>query len=333
MGIGTYLNEVRKAFTEYIDRKTTSKKALVANITTTIGWLGTTASLLQSLTPSERSRFKNEFDNLSYDYSGYISGIVKRYNKALTKGAAAIERDKPFGAIQESVINMRRTLEQALNEIDTYFGEDDIMIDKIKISQAMFFSVLQSATVLAKGANYFLAIALKVAAAKESKANIDKYQIIFFEKHFDEFMDIVNAVAEMSGKYTFMSEVHDVKHKANMDFDLMTAAESPASTISNLISSVAHMKLFGLRSNNVSTMVAGFNPITTIGETWIGIQHALNARNKYLKEWAEQRVALLKLDLSGNADPKERERLEKIIENYEELITKLNRKIAKYEED
>lgn len=257
------------------------------------------------------------------------SSSIKKYpfflefRKNLIKNAYKLESDVPFNSIitaNKTFVNINKSL---LSNIDKIVEENTVIVFDTKLSIYSFMGLLKQSEIYGFYSQYLLSLCMNMT--KDAGDETPKYRIEYMKEHLPLFINITNSLCNTTQKYNFIKDLEIIRKKG-VDFKV-----TPMDTSASL-DSVAKVSDYPVPIlNNLIMIPTFFNIFRLIGEKYIQFKHTRYDKIKDTKEWLESHVALLKLELSdqnqANADCI---RLEKIIEKYDTMIVKYDKKLNDY---
>lgn len=255
-------------------------------------------------------------DQYSIDY---IPGAMKeRY----IKKAREKETKRGFGAL----LSANKEYINILNEIDAnlekLFEEESVTIYNTRMSGIMVFGILRQSDLIGTYSVYLWDHVIKSVAHKQTTPPV-RYRAKFLIENMQRVVDIVNDVVNAEGKYSFVTDLMNIKKQQG---DLILHAAG------SLLPSLSIARLFNSRSMSSLTYGVYFlNVFLWAGEKWDNYQHCRYQRKEEFKAWMETHVALLRLELASK-DPNspEYQHMLKLIDAYDQRIIKYDRDINEY---
>lgn len=246
--------------------------------------------------------------------------LHKRYN---TQAKNMINKQ---GNVLAPIFNCIKRYQSILKEVDANI--DKILIDKTltlfntHISQTALLGVMKQAEFYATYVNLLFSQIVRMVSGTEG--DIPGYRIDFIIKHQEEFIRLTNLMCEKGGRYSFLGEINNIKRR-----NKNLLVHSKDQSISNILS---NKDLNSSTMSYISSALPAFNIFLWVGEVLENYKHETYLKNKSMKEWIENHVALLRLELGGidNADDPRYIKLQNIIDAYDANIAKYDKKINDY---
>lgn len=260
--------------------------------------------------PSANSKLKNEY-NL---YFSELNG------KALKS-----ERDRPLGALLDSNDKYIKILKEINKNIDHLLETESMTIFDCRMSHVAVLGLLRQSYQVLNYTVYMYTFLVKVGSGKEGL--LPKYREAYINKHHKEVIKNINNLLNKDMNYSFLREVDTLRTK-NADLVLGATGRFDFHNIS-VISNYSISFL-----DNILTFLSCLNIFGAAMDLYDDYINARHERNKEMKEWLENHVSLMRMDLNG-MDPSSPEynKTLKIIEVYENDISELDREINKFEND
>ena len=278
-------------------------------------------SCIGSMTSSDRKQALLKLLELSS--SSVALQAYTKYKNTL-KGAASSMEQRLF---MESMSNCCGTFQEILEtiekNIDELITDKSITLFNTKLSYLTVFGIIQEADDFSGWVQFFIdAMGHDLAEASgNSSTPFPKYRAAVLLQYNEHTANIANRLVGKSGVYTFMTAIKELR-KTNTDFYIVDENKNTTP--------------FGGRIPELtrSTMKSGLFGLQTIGEWWMLRRHKKYARKEKEKEWLQTRINLLRLQLD-EADPNSPEyvKYQKIIDTYDQMISKLDAEIKAYNEE
>jgi hypothetical protein len=266
--------------------------------------------------------FKNMYKNHEIDK---LFPFVNGFRTKLMGNALRLEQETFLLSVKEVNKLFVKILDDLLNNIDKIIENDEISILNSRISIYTFMGILKQSEIVGIYSQFLFALVMELASNRE--IDIPKYRVIYMQKHYQIFLTAVNDICNTKGKYNFIKDMNIIRQKG-VDYKIDPRDDSRA------VLSVARSMDYSRQFNVSLSLFSVFSDMwSLIGESYIRYRNYKKERLDTSKEWLENRVALLKLDMSEvSSSSPEYSRLEKITKKYEDMISKLDRKISEYEE-
>jgi len=261
-----------------------------------------------------------------YISHGTLDFIAKMPSKL--QGKARSFDPSPLGAIAQTSIIMNKFLEDLASNMDAIMEKNEsITINNTKISQGILVGAIEAASIYCNFVTYLFATMSNIITGK----NLDttpKYIYEYIDKHGDTFINIVNQLCNMTGRYSVINDITNLRNKG-VDFKFTANEEVGAVNVSKFIGDV-----IDIENIFITVFSLMFRPFSFFGEIYVDIRHDHYARMKERKAWLESHVALLLMDMENEDKNSERyTRLVKVIEYYTEQLSKYDKKLSKYYEE
>lgn len=163
--------------------------------------------------------------------------------------------------------------------------------------------------------------------ANGSTSSIPRYRDVFMKENVTKVTMITNKVVEHKGEYEFLNNIRKLRSKGA---DLILGANGSFS-FTNFVNRGFYTPDI---LDTLLSAISCLNIFSAVGNLIDDYKIDRNNRNKEIKEWLENHVALLRMDLEDpNKDSKEKAKLLQIIKAYDEKIAEYDERIKKFEEE
>ena len=328
MSLSTFLQRTKAYMKRYATSKIISKTSLLQWLKNVIDTLQLVENGYNKLTYADKTKLRETIQsNLQYVDEPFVKKILSNYVKQLNN-KAFIEESKVFlGSFIKTNKKLLSVLKKLNDNIDQFFKNESVQIGQIKLSQLSLLSIISQAQKFGEFTIYFISIIYDIASLEPgSKYKPTKYKTNILKNNYNSVIDIINNVVNKTKEYDFLREIK-TEYVPSYDFSLGVINEH-TSIIDTILS-----KLF--RKNSLTMELSqgffGLNIISIAEDLYQQYLYDKYRYTKTLKEWMEQRTALLKMDLNKQQNPNQKERLQKIVSRYEDLIAKYDRQIRDYE--
>lgn len=243
------------------------------------------------------------------------------------KGAAqTAERKRFFGSLQSANEAYAKTMTKVIAELDKIFDKEDTEIHSARLSQLAIMGLLKSSDALITFTVYLYAFLTRVAI--DNGDGIPKYRQVAI---MDNLNDVVKTVNEILDKKGIEKLLGDITYAKNKGLDVKVASFSDQFDFDRNITTVGFGATF---MDCLANVLYCLNIFAHISNAIDDYRIKKNKRNREIKEWLEQHVALLRLEVA-NKDKKDPEyaKLIKIIKAYDEEIAEYEQAINEFEKD
>lgn len=249
----------------------------------------------------------------------FIVGIDKNLNgRARTVGFINALR-----ATSASMVKMLDTLNDNVDKILS--DKDGIVMNDIQVSHGILLGAIESAKIYSSMNSYLLAIFSHVISmAGVNDDSLPRYMSEYIAANGEVYIRLINLMTNTPGSYPVLNKIADIK-KRGLDIKLAGTSD-------------AHRHLSGEAIGQDDLLFSIFAiliaPIAWIGEAYVDYRHTYYERLKERKKWLESHVANIKLSLE-DADPNDPEyvKTKKVVQFYDDKISEIDKKIAKYESE
>jgi hypothetical protein len=264
-------------------------------------------------------KYKSNITNVNIPTKDIYTYILKN----LVRDANIAETTSMFSvifAVNKVYIGVLNEIEKNLDKI---MENDTIDMFNSRVSHVAVFGILQESEIFGIFTTYLYRQISIIASNAKHASKIQKYRSDYMLKTVNDYVTILNTIFSKTGKYNFMHELDKIK-RTNLNTKIYSD-NMPFTDITNesdfTNSNIFHLN-FGIR---------GFSVFNWLGTWYIDWKHKKYEKNKDLKEWMEAHNALLKLELSNvSEDSPEYQRQLKIIDYWDDKISKLDRDINEY---
>ena len=324
--IKDYFKKLFKIISIYGKSRVVSKQSILSWLDNISQLTSVLKSIFSKMTNTDLSNLRVSYiNNLVYIQDQFLKKFPTNFNRALNGKALSLEAKHFLYSIQYVNDRYIKLLNYLQKNLDQLFKSNTITLGGIQISQVSALGIMTDMEKFSEYGVYLLNSILAIASLKPGNSYKPLgYVSKKLSDGFNEFVNTINLVCNKTDKYVFLDDINKF-YNASYDFSLNAVPQS--SLLSNLMMKVSNFPIgvqFGL-----SKSLAGLETISMIADMYLQYSHAKYLRNKALKEFMEQRIALL-LQKKNDTNSEE---IEKIIQKYKDLIAKYDRKINEYESD
>ncbi len=272
---------------------------------------------IETMTTEDRTFVRNKLieskSNVYRQYNDYVS--------VLTGNAMRDEKNSMFASMTYASHTLMETCAYISDNVEELFNDKNINLYNTRISQVGILGVLRNANICATYFNYML---VEITAATVKGITSYPYRSDYITKNQDTVINNINNIYGKTGSFSFLADIKEMK-KQNLDmFVLDSDGKSNAEDIPYDSLPV------NMKSNFIAGMF-GLNFFRWMGETWASFRHHKFTKMQAEREWIATHVNLLKMASSRmDPDSKEYQRNVAIIEKYNKMIAKLDKKLATY---
>lgn len=258
---------------------------------------------------------KNKGTSTSNSESVFKESYIAYFSK-LTGKAQQIERRAPLEAIKQTALFGSKDLDDLRDNLDNLLGDGaDIPLTNLRFSGITVLSYVSQLDTLFTWANFLINAAL----SSESPA---PYLVDNLNSETSDVVSVVNLVLNRGNASSFLDQINTIRN-SSQDMNVSVGGH----TIDNFATDNDF-------SPSALSMSAGFikSPALALGRMYAQHQKAKSDRLKLTRDWLRNRVALLQMDMNkADVNSAEYKRLQKIVDNYNEMIVAQDQKIARYE--
>jgi len=250
--------------------------------------------------------------------------IYNTYASGLSGKARNLEE----GVFLESIYKINDEYIDLLNEINKnineFFDKSQVDIYDTRITQMAVLGLLKDSQIVSDFSLFLYSFIIR--AVDGSDKNIPRYRDEFMSENVVKVSVIANNVIAHKGQYEFLNNARRLRSKGA---DLLLGANGTFSFSNFAVSQFYTPDIL----DSILSALSCLNIFSYIGEAIDDYKINKNNRNKEVKEWLENHVALLRMDQQNvDKSSKEYARLEKIINAYDEKIAEYDEEIKKFEE-
>jgi hypothetical protein len=322
--IAAALNE---KFNEKMANKMLSKENIENLLTDNIELHANTAKILGTLSDKDINKLYNDTVKVALKKSDSpLKDVYDTFVSKLKGTAQIAERKRFFGALQAANEAYAKALGKIVDEIDTIFDKDETEIHSARLSQLAVMGVLKSSDTLVSFTVYLYAFLTRVAV--DNGEGIPKYRQVAITDNVETVAKTVNDILDKKG---IEKLVGDIKYAKSKGLDVKVASFSEQFDFDRNITTMGFGQTFMDCLANVLHCLNIFVHISNMIDDY---RLKKNKRNREIKEWLEQHVAILRLEVA-NKDKNDPEyaRLIKIIKAYDEEIAEYEQAINEFEKD
>ncbi len=258
---------------------------------------------------------KSANSKLKDTYNKYFAGLS---GKALSE-----ERSRPFGALKETNHKYIKILKEIRKNIDHIIETESMTIFECRMSHLNVLGIMRQSNIVLNYTVYLYTFLVKVASGHVGL--IPRYREEYILKHHNDVVKTVNNVLNKDANYSFLREVDTLRSRnadlvlgatGRFDFhNLAVISNYNISFLDNLLTALSCLNIFGAAMDAYDDYV-----LTN------------HQRDVEMKEWLENHISLMKMDLDGmdHSSPEYKKTLD-IIESYESKLSDLQKDIDEFE--
>lgn len=251
--------------------------------------------------------------------------IYSMYLNRLSGQAQREERQVAFSSLTHAAKSYMLVLDEIDKNVDKLFENKVISLYNTKLSHIAIFGVIRNACDLCDFSWFlFNGVCYDIGMGIERPA---KYRFSYMNTIKEKMAGLVSDIYAGVGDGAIYNEIMKIRRE-NKD---MLIVNDNNEVNDSVISSA------GLNKSICGSITAGFmniNIFRWIGEAWVNYRDSHYRALEEKRSWMETHVQMLRLKLQG-MDPKDREyqKLQKIINNYDNMVAAADEKIKKYREE
>lgn len=252
-------------------------------------------------------------------------GIYEEYIKQLRGKASGEERTRPMGSLLKANASFGKLLEEISKKIDKLFEQDSIDVFNVRMSHLAILGIIRQSDMVLNFTMYLYSF--MVRAASRSTVSIPKYREVYLIDKCDRVSSIVSQLLDKKGPYNFLQEVETIRRK-NADVVLGATGSfnfEGFAIISNYTTSFL---------DNLASALSCLNIFGAALDAWDDYKLSKYERNKETKEWLENHVALLRMDMEDmDKTSPEYNKILSIIKAYDDKIADYDKAIIAFEQE
>ena len=295
-------------------------------------YMGVAQSNLKAMIESFEELRQEEANALSESILGRIKDrgamniqIYSMYLNRLSGQAQREERKVAFSSLLHAAKSYSFVLDEIDRNIDKLFENKVISLYNTKLSHIAIFGVIKNACELCDFSWFlFNGICYDIGMGIEKPA---KYRFSFMNSVKEKMAGLVSDIYAGVGDGAIYNEIMKIRRE-NKD---MLIVNDNNEINGSMISSA------GLNKGIAGSITAGFmniNVFRWIGEAWNNFRDSHYRALEEKRDWMQTHVQMLRLKLQGmDSNDREYQKLQKIINNYDNMVAAADEKIKKYREE
>lgn len=279
----------------------------------------------EELKPDEASILGNAILERIKDRGAMNIQIYSMYLSRLSGQAQREERKVAFSSLLHAAKSYLLVLDEIDRNIDKLFENKVISLYNTKLSHIAIFGVIRNACDLCDFSWFlFNGICYDIGMGIERPA---KYRFSYMNSVKEKMSGLVSDIYAGVGDGAIYNEIMKIRRE-NKD---MLIVNDNNEVNDSMISSA------GLNKGISGSITAGFMSINVfrwIGEAWNNFRDSHYRALEEKRDWMQTHVQMLRLKLQGmNENDREYQKLQKIINNYDNMVAAADEKIKKYREE
>lgn len=250
-------------------------------------------------------------------YQLYISRLNSQANKE--------ERAVPFSSLLKAAQGYKLVIDDLDKSIDKLFENKVISLYNTKLSHVAVIGVIRNASDLCDFAWFlFNGVCFDIGMGIEKPA---KYRFSYMNTVKERMSGLVNDIYAGIGDGAIFNEILKLR-KDNKDLLLVNEEEKASSGM------LATAQLNRGLTGSITAGLMNLNVFRWIGEAWNSYRDSHYRGLEEKRDWMQTHVQLLRLKLQGmDENDREYQKLQKIINNYDNMVAAADEKIKKYREE
>lgn len=318
-----YLEQIKEKALSFLKKpkasaKSVNKKNLIENLNLAKKRFDIFSTVISTMPMSYRKAMADRV----FDLASTKTNVGCIEYVAMSKALAGNDLRVYFSTFEKSANNFSDIVAKVQQNFGKIFDSNEVRIHNINLGQFAVFGMIEQAVIFSNFISYLLDMISNDVTAHDSTrelANVPQYKVVYIQEHKALVYEL--ALQLKTGYINYLNDIAKVA-KSSSNVKLVNAN---GEVNIGMIDPDEHMNNYFLRR-------ATFNPFLFLGETWIILKNLKFQSNIREKEYLESHIALLKLELD-NVDPDspEYQHHVKVIDAYNEMLTRLDEKISKYE--
>ena len=275
-----------------------------------------------------------EFNDLQVNYLNRVGDkkiptreVVAMYRAKLRGKSLNIERGHFLKALIHANTRLAKELANIRKNLDLFITDDTLTLEECKISDLSLLGLLKQSDILSHWSCYLWHHMCMVVT--NTAVMVPRYRLTHLEKYAHMVIELVNDICDEKLPANFVEETKKLR-KGLADANMYTSDSKVNMTVGAMGGGSNLKGFFG----SLGVLINILNIFRWPVELWDEYLYRKNLENVELKNWMEQHVALLRLELMRvSPDDPKYYKLQKTIEAYDNKITEYAEKIAKYEEE
>lgn len=279
----------------------------------------------EDLSEDEMKAFGLEISEQARNRSAMNIQIYKQFEERLSSKPLRAEQTVPFSSILAAAKRYMVVLDELDKNIDKLFENKVISLYNIKISNIAIVGVIKNACDLSDFAWFlFTGICYDIGMGLERPP---KYRFTYMNSVKERMRNIVDDIYNGIGDGAIFNEILKIRRE-NKDMLLV----DDNNEISNGMISTANInQSFG---KSVISGLMSLNIFRWLGETWNTYRDSYYRSLEEKRDWMQTHIQLLRLKIQGlDKSDREFQKLQKIINNYDNMVAAADEKIKKYREE
>lgn len=255
--------------------------------------------------------------NLSHVYDNFV--------RMLSGKAAADERKRPLLSLKEANDDFCKILKEIHKKLDYLMEQDSVNLWNVRMSHIAVMGIIRQSDLVLNFSIYLYAYLTRVASGTASA--IPRYRENYMLDKCDRAAVITSNLRDKKGPYNFLKEVDTIRKEQR---DVVLGATGDIRGFLRF-TNVNNFSVSFL--DNILSALSALNIFRAALDAWDNYQFAKYERNKEVKEWLEQHVALLRMDLNDmDKNSAQYQKTLQIIQAYDDKIVDYDKKIIAFEE-
>lgn len=248
--------------------------------------------------------------------------VYETYLKYLSGRCPKYEVDRPLKSLSEANEKYLDILEEVRNKLDKIIEGESITLQNVRMSHLAVLGILHQSDIVLNFSIFLFTFLSRVPS--RTTDSIPKYRTQFLIDNVKTVAFAVNDILNGRNRYSFMEDVKKTRIR-NADSVLGAISTYGAAPISSF--SISFL-------DNLVSALSCLNFFSAAMNAWDDYKLARYEKNKETKEWLENHVSLLTLDLENmeKGSPEYNKQVA-IINAYDAKITEYDQAIREFEEE
>ncbi len=245
----------------------------------------------------------------------------KEYRKKLQGKASKAEAEVLFSSLIFATKNCEKLIENLIETYSSKLQKKVITVNNTKVTDMAVMGAVTRVSAIAEFAvNIFTSVSINIS---DPTFPIPGYRIARLTQLNDAVAGDISKLYQGIGLANLDRDLKNIKKK-NSDVKIVDEDNTPVcqfignlvpDSVSNLLTGIFHLNIF-----------------RWLGEAWINYRQGIYLKQEDEREWIKNHVNLLRLQVAENADKEDKDKLLKIISNYDAKVARLDSQISEYKE-
>ena len=280
---------------------------------------------ISDLKPEENKALGMAMMNEYKNRSAMNIQIYQLYFNRLNGQAQRDERNAAFSSLLKAANGYLTVIDDLDKNIDKIFENKVISLYNTKLSHIAVIGAVQNASTLCNFAWFlFNGVCYDIGMGISKPA---KYRFSYINTAKEQISTLVSNMYSGVGDGAIFNEILKLR-KENKDMLLVNDQEEANSGM------ISTAQINRSLTGSITAGLMNLNIFRWIGEAWNNYRDSHYRRIEETRDWMQTHVQLLRLKLQGmDQNDREYQKLQKICENYDNMVAEADEKIKKYREE